>query len=437
MDQQTKGEQERFKLRPQITCPHCWTLFPVEDVLWISEAPDLMGDSRLGESEKQRFLPIQFDVRGNAIDLKGFPCEKLACPNCHLYLPRPLLEMPPYFTSIVGAPASGKSYFLTSMIWTLRKVLPNKFMINFTDSDPGMNGRLHQYEALHFMNDNAEETAMIEKTQEHGELYNNVLINNQHITFLQPFLFSLNKTEETPQEASSVSHSMTLVVYDNAGESYMPVQGRDNAALPVTRHLAKTNCIFFTFDPIQDNRFRAVCTNPSGDPQLKKETADSFKKSPLRQEMILSEMIKRTRTYTGLRFDEKFARPIIVVVTKYDAWQELLPNVPLTPPWTQKNEFTPAVFDTQKVRDVSNALRKLLKQYIPEMVSTIEQFASDVTYIPVSATGTPPRKDEETGQWGFRMKDLKPIWIEVPILYALSKSASCMIASRQAAARKT
>ena len=42
--------------------------------------------------------------------------------------PRPMLEMPPCFLSILGAaPACGKSYFLASMTWRLRKILPSCF----------------------------------------------------------------------------------------------------------------------------------------------------------------------------------------------------------------------------------------------------------------------------------------------------------------------
>ena len=423
MNQQKNGKEWVSRLRAQVTCPHCWTIFPVENVLWIAGAPDLMGDSRLGESEKQRFLPIQFDVRGNAVDLKGFSCEKLACPHCHQYLPRPLLEMPPYFTSIVGAPASGKSYFLTSMIWALRKTLPNCFGTSFSDSDPGMNGKLHEYEAIHFMNDDPDATAKIEKTAVTGDLYNTVLINNQQIVFLQPFLFSLVQ-DQTP--ATGEKNSLALAVYDNAGESYLPVQGRDSTASPVTRHLAKSNCVFFTFDPLQDNRFRSLCTNETNDPQLRKETQEAFKKSPMRQEMVLGEMIKRTRDYNGLRYDEKYDKPIIVVVTKLDAWKELLPGFTFSPPWKEISEYQ-SVLQTQPILEVSRALRALLKKHLPEMVSMLDQFASDVTFIPVSATGTPPVYNEETGLWGFRMKDIKPVWVEVPVLFALAKTTKGLI----------
>ena len=74
-------------------CPHCWTKFAPADVLWISSHSDLLGDPRLGREEQQRFLPTRFDLDGNALDAKGFACQRLACPKCHLPIPRALLEI--------------------------------------------------------------------------------------------------------------------------------------------------------------------------------------------------------------------------------------------------------------------------------------------------------------------------------------------------------
>src|SRR5438045_2174112 len=95
------------------TCPHCWSSFRPEDVLWISAHQDLLGDPRLGADHPQRFLPTIFDLNGNALDGRGVPSTQLACPRCHLKIPRGLLEMEALFVSIIGAHGSGKSYLLT------------------------------------------------------------------------------------------------------------------------------------------------------------------------------------------------------------------------------------------------------------------------------------------------------------------------------------
>ncbi|HVA46442.1 MAG TPA: hypothetical protein VNH11_08715 [Pirellulales bacterium] len=51
----------------------------------MSQHPDLTGDPRLGGDHQQRFLPTRFTVEGDAIDTRGFPCNSLACPHCHLH----------------------------------------------------------------------------------------------------------------------------------------------------------------------------------------------------------------------------------------------------------------------------------------------------------------------------------------------------------------
>ena len=33
-------------LLKRVTCPHCWTAFPTEEILWVSAHADLLGDPR-------------------------------------------------------------------------------------------------------------------------------------------------------------------------------------------------------------------------------------------------------------------------------------------------------------------------------------------------------------------------------------------------------
>ncbi len=125
-----------LKLQARTICPHCWHAFSPEEILWVSRHPDLLGDLRLGGEQQQRFLPTRFTIEGDAIDSEGFTCNSIACPRCHLNLPRALTEMPPLFSSILGAPGSGKSYFLAAMTWALRQQLPKLFKVSLTDVEP-------------------------------------------------------------------------------------------------------------------------------------------------------------------------------------------------------------------------------------------------------------------------------------------------------------
>src|SRR5947207_1648505 len=137
-------------LQPQCVCPHCWHEFIVDQTHWISEHGSLLGDGVLGPQEHRRFLPSHFDPMGHALDARGTTCFRLACPRCHLQIPRALLELEPLFVSIVGAPASGKSYFLAAAANELRRILPGDFQVEFADAEPALNQHLIDAESAVF-----------------------------------------------------------------------------------------------------------------------------------------------------------------------------------------------------------------------------------------------------------------------------------------------
>ena len=112
----------------RINCPHCWNRFAPEQLLWVSRHAELLGDQVLGAESPARFLPTRFNVDGQALDSRGSPCHSVACPKCHLTITRDLLEIEPFFLSAIGVPSSGKSCFLASMTWGLRRLLPETFL---------------------------------------------------------------------------------------------------------------------------------------------------------------------------------------------------------------------------------------------------------------------------------------------------------------------
>jgi len=107
-----------------------------------------MGDIVLGPDAASRFLPTRFTIGGDALDARGVNTQILACPHCHLVVPRAWIEVDPLFVSIVGVPSSGKSYFLTTMTWELRRLLPSQFAVTFSDADASTNRILNGYEEL-------------------------------------------------------------------------------------------------------------------------------------------------------------------------------------------------------------------------------------------------------------------------------------------------
>lgn len=410
----------RTNLRQSVTCPHCWKRFAPEDSLWISNHPDLLGDIVLGELEQQRFLPSRFDVQGNALDPKNVVCQDLACPYCHLKVPRSLLELIPFFVSIAGTPACGKSYFLASMTWQMRQTMPKHFAASFADADTTSNQILNANEEQQFFNPNQEQIVKLEKTEEQGDLYSDVHVDGQTVTYPRPFLFSIRPNEHHANIENSEKVSRLMCLYDNAGESFLP--GKDTLRNPVTRHLSVSKCMLFCFDPTQDPRFRKGIGKESNDFQVTDSPVTA------RQETVFHEITTRIRKHRGIEESTRTNQLLLVLCTKFDAWSSMMGVERLETPWSTIKDRNMCALDMKTITEVSKQVREVLWKYSSELVSAAEGFSDNVYYIPVSATGCAPVKDPETGYHGIRPMDIDPMWCEVPMLVALAKNAAGLVA---------
>jgi hypothetical protein len=401
------------RLRPRITCPHCWDKFAPEQILWVSSHAELMGDRVLGPEAPSRFLPTRFNVQGQAIDARGMACQTLACPRCHLPIARDLIESDPLFISIIGVPSSGKSYFLASMTWQLRRVLPANFHVTFGDADTVSNRSLNEYEETLFLSDARQELVAIRKTELQGELYDQIRLGQQIMSLPRPFLFTLRPTSSHPRASSSTEVSRVLCLYDNAGEHFQP--GMDSASAPVTQHLAKSRVLMFLYDPTQDVRFREKLRTFSQDPQL------SSTARAQRQETVLTEAALRVRRHAGLGSAQKLDRPLIVIVAKSDVWAPLVEADLVSEPLVSIPNHQQAMVDVGRIERTSAILRAMMRHYAPEFVAAAEDFCQHVIYIPVSSLGQAPQEDPQTKALGVRPGDIHPRWVTVPILYTFAK----------------
>lgn len=416
-------------LIPKATCPHCWFNFDPADVLWISAHQDLVGDPRLGPDEQLRFLPTAFNPEGQALDLRGVPCRTVACPSCHLPLPRAVLEYEPLFVSILGTPSCGKSYFLATLSWQMRQLLPKHFAISFADADPTVNLGITEAEKKLFLSERPEKLLplanLIEKTKLAGDLYDVIYEGDHAIRYLKPFLFTLRPNEKHPSADRADDLARLVVLYDNAGEHFMP--GREEPNAPVTQHLAKSQLLLFLFDPTQDPRFRRLYEKGNPNAALMNLRSE-------RQDVVLREAAARVRRLAGLTTGEKHRQPLVVIVTKCDAWQDLLAEDFGKEPWLVKNGF--AGLDREGIAKRSAALRSLLDKTCPEVVVAAEEFAEEVIYMPVSALGkapSPMKADGKNGQPvnipGIRPIDIRPRGVIVPFLHALNSAVPGLIMS--------
>ena len=409
----------KLPIRSRVRCPNCWAEFNPADLLWVSAHPDLLGDPFLGQDAQKRFLPSRIDVEGFAIDAQGVRCHTLACPRCHLTVPRILLEFRPLFISIIGAPSSGKSYFLASSVWKTRQRLQS-FNVNFTDADPIANQIISDYEKKLFLNDEPDKVVAILKTEEDGELYQRVDYGTRQELYARPFVFSMQPKSQHPAmvrrpgvDVRNVSRALCL--YDNSGEHFRP---KPTAELsPATDHLALSQVLLYVFDPLQHPQFRRRCREHSSDPQLNWHA--------FRQDEILLEAAKRIRQKANLPQHERLQQPLVVVVNKFDVWKCLIPELDLDQ--CDPYEATPEGMGVNRnlVDQISGKLRELLTATAPEVIAACDSVCDDVTFVPVSPQGCSPEVGE--GLLGVRPRNVHPIWAELPLLYAISRAKCSLV----------
>jgi len=429
-----------LRLLKKIVCPYCWTDFAPQDVLWISEHEELRGDFRLpGEDEFQRFLPTRFNVLGSALDARGTVCHELACPHCHLGLPRDLLETPVFFMSIFGSPSSGKTVYLASLTHRLRQVLPLDFKVGFADTTPEGNVRIRRNESTLFDNHDPNTPVnmadAISKTVTIGSEYGIELLNrvnfggNDNRFFPQPFLFTLQVLDQHPVIETRNDHGRILCLYDNAGESFDPTISKELELQ--TRHLSRSQLLLFTFDPTQDPRMKQKIMEKCPDRLLRKGAMEA-------QEPYFQVAAARIKKFAGLSRRDRHKAPLVIATTKFDVWSDVIGEFDRSAvPWRQvrvassngEDSGVAMAIDQGMIREMSDRVRRLLVQTSPEIVTAAENLSEDVVYVPVSALGWnnatvkyTDAKGDVRENYQVRPADIKPFWSEVPVLYGMSRA---------------
>lgn len=391
---------------PIITCPHCWNEFHLSQVNYIANHPTLMGDDVLGEGAQMRFLPSKFNAQGYAIDSKGMVCRDMACPRCHLKIPEIVLEEKVDVLSIVGAPASGKSYYITALTSMLKRNLPEYFNYTFVDADVNMNYTLNHYEDLLFHNVSGSKVALPKTELEGANFSSRVNLDGFTVNLPLPYIFTLRKVHDTTARPDDKGFMHNVVMYDNAGEHFEA--GRESVANLATMHLINSSLIMFLFDPFKDSRAIKSCS--SDDPQA------NVALRSINQVQILREMINRIKKYRGMASYEKSDKLLTILVPKYDAWASSFPF--------DLKDLSFTYFDKSRVVNclnlgvlklISYSTRQWLLQRVPEVVTDSEAFFETVFFLPVSALGTSPEYDSSTDMIGINPDNINPIWCDVPI----------------------
>ena len=395
----------------EFTCPICWFKFDRGDVMNIAIHNSLRGDPMLGDEAMQRFHATRFNDRGQALDAMGLATSDLACPHCRRKLPPGFLDLPHHIFSIVGAPSSGKSYYLSVLVKLVQSTLFQNFGITFRDADPSENVILTQMKTQLFSSSSPED-AFLAKTDLEGALYETLPRQGRKVRLPKPFIFKLSHPD-TPENGFS------MVFYDNAGEHFEPT--RNSADSPGAQHIAVASGIFFLFDPLHNTEFRAVMKGVT-DPQIKQHRTDQ-------QDVILAETEVRIKSLLGLDSRQRVTTPLAVMVGKYDTWSSLLGDAPMLP------AIQDGVVRLDHIKANSTRVRELMVRTCPSIVANAEAISSNVCYFAVSPLGCSPVEfldHEGTPRIGPDPKQLNPRHVEAPTLWVLSQATPEMIPSTTA-----
>ena len=386
---------------PDPTCPICWKTFSQGEVMNIAAHEDLVGDSLLGNHVKQRFVAKRFNDLGQALDDRGVVCVELACPHCHGRLPSSFLSQDHLILSVVGAPSSGKSYYLSTLLQLLPEELIRYRNCILQDGDPSGNVHLNEMKNRLFSATTPED-AFISKTDFEGLMYEQLPRNGKTVALPRPFVYHLRKSNAPARRAA-------LVFYDNAGEHFKPTVSLDDS--PGALHVAASSAIFFLYDPTANRGFRKQLRRKR-DPQLRSQATDE-------QDTILAEMGIRVKKLKAKDSHEHIDTPLAIMVGKCDVWQSLLPPDRLHIP--EGRPLTDSEIETN-----SALTRDLLLEYCPTIVANAESISSNVRYFPISPLGHSPKEILEgplQGKLAPIPNRLKPILSTAPTLWAIKQIA--------------
>jgi hypothetical protein len=392
----------------KFTCPACWIKFDRGDVMHIAVHKKLIGDPVLGEEHMLRFLATSFNNLGQALDAMGTATPDMACPHCRRKLPPSFLDFKQHIVSIVGAPSSGKSYFLSVLAHTLQKTLFTNFDIAFYDADPSENAMLTQMKSKLFSAASPRE-AQLAKTQLEGDMYLRIPRLGRQVRMPRPFVFNITPNQKPDQ-------SFSLVLYDNAGEHFEPNSNSHDS--PGAQHVSAASGIVYLFDPTYNLSFRKRLQGHS-DPQISDQRFDQ-------QDTILAEMNARVKTLRGVDFKQKIDTPLAVVAGKCDVWMHLLENDSLQDP-IQNGKIVEDI-----VKKNSVIIRQLLHDVVPAIVQNAETISSNVLYFPCSSFGCSPEVVcdqygnpllDESGRKSFSPdpNKISPLFVETPMLWLISQ----------------
>ncbi len=391
----------------ELVCPSCWLRFNRDEINYIAVHASLTGDPLMGEDEKLRFLPTEYNAKGLPLDPMGVPAHEMACPHCHRKLPSTFMQMRNHIVSLVGAPSSGKSYFLSILLHELPNALFKNFGVALVDADPPLNAVMTAMKNELFAVD-GNDKHFLAKTQLEGGMYDKLVRHGKTVSLPKPFIYVLRDMKDYADQTS-------VTFYDNAGEHFEPSVSIDDS--PGALHVAAADVLMFLYDPLTSNEFKMRLSKDI-DPQLGKNMFDQ-------QDIILAEMANRIKQIRNTSSAFDLGIPFAFMVNKCDALGGLFDMSQLEDP------LASGKWDNSAVDRNSEKIRNFLAEYIPSVVVNAEMVSKNIKYFMVSSFGRAPGKIVNPDGSEFlapEISKIRPFHVCDAFIWAFSDIADAPIA---------
>lgn len=416
-------ERPPDKPRQKVLCPHCCEPFSTARAMAVCVSKSLGTDPVAGAdpvAPNLRVLPSRFSPQGNPLDPMGAECEQYACPRCRLGLSRANLMAPPFFVSLVGAPRAGKTFLLTSAIYTLQQTLQG-LGFALRDASPLENRVIHDY-GQRLMRpldparqvDPAEILGVTDQKSPPNSV--RVRIAGRGHRLLKPFQFVFNELPSNPgapgEPARRRRADQVLALYDNPGQDYLAGnhEGRDSS-----RHLRHSRVILFVLNPLGEARLRERC-----DPRhpMVRSPAPEELSADSRQQLVFSEMVARAAHMQGRSATQGLEARVVIVVSKSDLYPDMYGLI-------GENDYVRAdgagrSLDTRRINGVASDASRILRDAWPELMAIADAADSKgkPLVFPVSVFRPGAGSGDGAGDLRVTGADVRPSWVEVPFLWS-------------------
>lgn len=324
----------------------------------------------------------------------------IRCPHCSQLISSDLFLNPTIVIGIAGAPGSGKSTYLATIIHTM--------LVDSTLLDLG---------ATYFYESDTN-TRKVERSS-----YLNPLFSSHYVlpatpraqlystSGLHPLVYALGLRNN-----SGETSAVNLVFYDGSGEDMMSI---DNLML-FSQFLLNASGIVLLFDPLMLPRISAFYSKASTDPQLHDNAYFWSDNDP---STILHQMMAAYWKFHGIQGSSKVHVPIAVTISKADLFDQAKAVLPEDLSRTYKDlGLTSEASPTDYVKEWQSSgwlstdlwsRAVISNEYSNRYIRTIETNFTNHAFFAVSSTGSAPRAD------GYYHR-LEPRRCLEPILWILS-----------------